>query len=936
MGRMFLGRDAEQARIDALLEHARSGVSGALVVSGEPGIGKSALLSYAADKAVDMTMLSATGVEAESVLAFSGLAEVLDPILDRIDEIPKPQAAALAGALAIGPPTTSDPFAVSAATLSLIAAAAERRPLLAAVDDAHWLDAASRDALVFAARRLHADRVAFIFAIREGEEADLPFADFPRMTLQGVGFETCRQLLAQGAGSPVANGVAERIWDATLGNPLAILETPHQLTAPQLLGTEPLPELLPTGPGIQMSFERRIRKLPKSTQTALLVAAASQSGSVKEMARAYAACGAALSDLDPAEAARLITNDGLRIQFRHPLMRAAVYQAATPADRRAAHRALASSVAAHGSPAERAWHLAAAAQGEDEEVASALEAAANDARMRSGPSSAWRAFERAARLTPEPEERARRLHEDGNDAYVAGESALSRKLLLEALQLAKDTSLRADIELSRGRVEMWTRSPAAARKILIAAADLIEAEDPAKATLMLIDAATTTMQEGDAEAGPAGLIPLSLSVSKRAYEAGRRVGGPPEAAAGGAYAKALLGIGRQADARALLLRSLEVIDEKESLWQAAQLIQCAAMFLYYEEFERMRIPLERLIAAARGASAPGILPYALGHLAELDFRTGRWASAHTGADEAVQLAAGLGHTFSLLYALAILSWIEAARGLDAECRAHVTRLWNVSEFARTTAGAYAGRILGLLELGMGRNEEAIKDLQPVAQTLALAGLLAPTLFQEVPDLIEAFVHAGRRAEAEAWLLTLHKQAAAGPGTWALAATARCRGLLEEDFQPAFEEAMLLHGRVDMPFERARTELCFGERLRRARRRAEAREQLRAALATFELLGAEPWADRARNELRATGETVRRDRLASDDLTLQELQVALKVAEGATNREAAATLFLSPKTIEAHLSRIYSKLGIRSRTELAHRFAQDSLGLQAGATPVSRR
>ena len=211
MGRMFLGRDAEQARIDALLEHARSGVSGTLIVSGEPGIGKSALLSYAADKALDMTVLSATGVKAESELAFSGLAELLHPILERIDEIPKPQAAALASALALVPPVMSDPFAVSAATLSLIAAAAENGALLAAVDDAHWLDAASRGALVFAARRLHADRVAFIFVIREGEKTDLQFADFPRMTLQGIGFEMCRELLARGAGSPVAARVAQRI-----------------------------------------------------------------------------------------------------------------------------------------------------------------------------------------------------------------------------------------------------------------------------------------------------------------------------------------------------------------------------------------------------------------------------------------------------------------------------------------------------------------------------------------------------------------------------------------------------------------------------------------------------------------------------------------------------------------------------------------------------
>jgi DNA-binding CsgD family transcriptional regulator len=929
---MFLGRDAEQARIDALLEHARSGVSGTLIVSGEPGIGKSSLLSYAADNALDMTMLSATGVKAESELAFSGLAELLHPILDLIDEIPKPQAVALASALALGPAVMSDPFAVSAATLSLIAAAAERRPLLAALDDVHWLDAASRDALVFAARRLHADRVAFIFVIREGEKTDLQFADFPRMTLQGISFETCRELLALGAGAPVAARVAQRIWEETEGNPLAILETPRLLTAAQLLGTEPLPELLPAGPGIQMSFERRLAPLPKRTRMALLVAAAS-SGSIKEMTRACASSQIALADLDSAEAAGLISNDGLRIQFRHPLMRAAVYQAATPADRRAAHRALASTADAGGSTNERAWHLAAAAQGEDEEVAAALEAAANDARRRSGPAAAWRAFERAARLTPDPERRAHRLHEAGSDAYVAGQSERSRALLEEAYVLAREVSLRADIEHTRGRIEMWTRSPAAARKVLLAAAERIEVHDPAKATLMLVDATTTITQEIDPDEG---MVQQGLRVSRRAYELGCRVGGITQAAAEGAYGKALVISGQNADGHRLLLRSLEAIDARESPWLAIQLIQYAHVFLYFEEFDRMRNPLERLIAEARESSAPGALPYALGHMSELDFRTGRWSAAHTEAAEAVELATELGHRFSLIYALACLSWIEAARGLEVDCKAHLARLWDVSEHARDAVGGYVARISGLLELGMGRNEEAVKRLLPVVQALTRLGLVVPSLFQEGPDLIEAYVHTGQRSEAQAALIVLQEQAATAPGLWPRAAAARSRGLLEDDFQPAFEEAMALHARTDMPFERARTELCFGERLRRARRRAEARDQLHAALQTFERLGAGPWADRARNELRATGETVRRDRSASDELTLQELHVALKVSEGATNREAAAALFLSPKTIEAHLSRIYSKLGIRSRTELAHRFAQDSSGTSTGVTPASRR
>ncbi len=930
---MFLGRAADRARIDALLDHARSGVSGMVIVSGEPGIGKSALLSYAVDAAVDMTILSTTGIKAESELPFSGLAELLHPILDQIGEIPPPQAAALAGALAIGPPVMSDPFAVSAATLSLIAIAAESRPVFVAVDDAHWLDAASRDALIFAVRRLHADRVAVTFVIREGDKTDLQLADFPRMTMQGLSFEASRDLLAQSAGSPVPTRVAERIWQATQGNPLAILEIPHLLTAAQLLGTEPLPELLPAGPGIQTSFERRVAALRKRTQAALLVAAVSQSGSINELARACASCEVALADLDPAEVAGLISNDGLKIQFRHPLMRAVVYQRATPANRREAHRALAGSVDANGSPSERAWHLAAAAQGEDEEVAAALEAAANDARRRSGPAAAWRAFERAARLTPDPERRAHRLHEAGSDAYVAGQSERSRALLDEAHVLARDVNLRADIEHTRGRIEMWTRSPAAARKVLLAAAERIEVHDPAKATLMLVDAASTTTQEIDPDEG---MVQPGLRVSRRAYELGCRVGGITQAAAEGAYGKALVISGQNAEGHRLLLRSLEAIDARESPWLAIQLIQYAHVFLYFEEFDRMRAPLERLIVEARESSAPGALPYALGHLSELDFRTGRWSAAHTEAAEAVELATELGHRFSLLYALACLSWIEAARGLEADCKAHLARLWVVSEHARDAVGGYVARISGLLELGMGRNEEAAKHLLPVVEALARLGLSTPYLFQEGPDLIEAYVHTGQRSQAQAALIVLQEQAVTAPGLWTRAAAARSRGLLEDDFQPAFEEAMALHARTDMPFERARTELCFGERLRRARRRAEARDQLHAALQTFERLGAEPWADRARNELRATGETVHRNRSASDELTLQELQVALTVAEGATNREAAAAMFLSPKTIEAHLSRIYSKLGVRSRTELAHRLAHESSATPTAVTPTSRR
>ena len=921
MGQMLVGRGEELARIAALIEHARSGVSGVLILRGEPGIGKSALLREALTNAEGMSILSATGIEAESELPFSGLSELLFPLLDLLPEIPGPQADALAGALALGPAVGApDPFAVSAATLSVLAVAAERRPVLAILDDAHWLDAASRDALLFAARRLHADRIAVLLGVREGEAAEFRPPGIPDLCIEGISSEASRELIARSAGTPVPNPVADRLHRATRGNPLAILESLEVLPAGQLAGTEPLVEPLPTGPGVQRSFERRIGRLPEETQKALLLVAASQSGSIDEIRRATEGFGTTLAALGPAEVAGLTANDGLRIQFRHPLMRAAVYHGATAPDRRAAHAALASVLTGAKSLVPRAWHLAAAAQGEDEAVAATLERAAIESRRRSGLAAASRAFERAARLTPDPERRAARLHEAGTDAYAGGESQRGIALLDEAFELAAGIPLRAAIAHSRARAEMWTGSPARARRILLAAVDQIEATDPANATLMLVDAATTAIQEGDSEGNIEGSTTVALQVAERAYRLGLRAGGQPAAAAAGAYGKALFAFRRPEEAHRLLLQSLEAIDAGQSLQLAVQLINAATMFLYFEEFDRMRAPLERLIATARASSAPGALPYALGHLSELDFRTGRWAQAYAAASEAVALATEMDHRFSLIYALACLSWIEAARGLEADCRAHMTQMIGVSPHARTVVGAYGARIGGLLSLGYGRNQEAIKYLEPLARALRSDIVAAPFLFQEMPDLIEAYVHSGRRTDGEAALETFKDQIREAPGSWVRAAAERCRGLLEDDFQPAFIAALELHDRTTMPFERARTELCYGERLRRAKQRGEARTHLHSALEVFETIGADPWAERARNELRAAGETVRRQTPVVDELTLQELQVALKVAEGATNREAAAALFISPKTVEAHLSRIYSKLGLRSRTELAHRFA----------------
>jgi DNA-binding CsgD family transcriptional regulator len=920
---VLLGRKEECLQLDRLMAQAHQGTSGALVLRGEAGIGKSRLLRYAIDQAdiEQVTVLSARGMESESELPFASLAELLHPILDRLTEIPEPQSIALAGALAVGPPTAPDPFSVYAATLSLIASAAERKPVLAVVDDAHWLDASSRDALLFATRRLSADRTVVLFGARSGEAAVFEAHGVPELVLGGIDHDACHALLVQAGAASVARSVTDQIVQATGGNPLAILEVTRLLTPAQLAGEEPLSEPLPAGPGVQRLFERRAAVLSIDTQKALLVAAASQTGSITEIQEACSRLGVSLSAFEPAEADGLVSIYGLRIEFTHPLVRAAVYQHASGPDRRAAHRALADALAGERSLIQRAWHLAAAAFGADEQVAAALEEAALEARGRSGHAAASRAFERAARLAPDREQLARRLLEAGADAHVAGDAKRAIVLLDEAIAQASDVHLRADIEHFRARVEMWTRSPAAARKMLLETADRIESVDPGKAALILVDAATTCHQEGDPQEG---VLRPALRLARRAYELGTRTGGIAKAAASGLLGKTLIVLGQRAEGYPLLLKCQAAIEETDSLWLALQLIQCEVVFLWLEEYDRARSSLERVIAKARAESAPGALPYPLCHLSEVDFRTGRWAAAYAGSSEAVQLATEMGQTAALLYGLVCIAWVEAGQGRETECRAHVSEALTLFGPLGVSIAAYAACVMGLLELGLGRPKEAIQQLEALANVLKAEQVGEPALFQTTPDLIEAYIYAGRRADAEVALASFQEQANKTGRTWAKATAARCRGMLAVDnFEAAFEEALRWHARTPTPFDRARTALCYGERLRRAKHRAKAREHLKSALTIFEQLGAMPWVERARNELRATGETVARPNPSSSErLTLQELKVALKVAEGATNREAAAALFLSVKTVEVHLSHIYSKLGVRSRTELTRRLARE--------------
>jgi DNA-binding CsgD family transcriptional regulator len=916
---MLLGRGAEQARIDALLAQARDGTSGTLLIRGEPGIGKTALLHDVASRAGDMTVLRASGVESESDLAFAGLAELLHPILGLLDEIPESQARALQGVLAIGPPVASDRFTISVATLSLLAAAAEQQPVLGIVDDAHWLDAPSRDAIFFAARRLQADRTVMLFATRVGEASSLEAPGFHEVTLEGLDRAACQALLTGAGPVQVAPAVARKILEATGGNPLAVLEAPRVLSPAQLSGTAPLDEPLPIGPEIQRSFARRVGRLPARARQALLLAAASRSGSVDEVRRAGDLLPIEPDALDIAMREGLVESDGTTIRFVHPLVRAAAYHGAATPDRRRAHRALATALAGEQPSAHRAWHLAAAADGPDGEVADAIEVVAREAHERSGPASAASAFERAARLTPDPEVRALRLLEAGTDAHAGGDPGQARALLSEALSLAEAPTLRADIEHALGRVEMWAGSTVQARSILLAAADRIEPLDPARAALLLMDAASTCLHHGDPERG---MLRQVLPIATRAHALGSVAGGSARAAASGVLGAALILLGEAEEGYDLVVEGLRAVDEAPLPMPAAQMMEVGAVFLWLEEHERALQSFQRVLVSARASPAPTALVRALIHLAEGELRIGRWASAHANAAEGVQLADDLRLLAAPTrgFGLIVLGWVEAGMGREEDCRQHCAAALATSTPPGTTIEAYVHTVLGHLALGLGRCDEAVEQLERAHRLFEREGVVEPLVLRHTPDLIEAYLHAGARDRAVAALESYGALPRQVRRTWARATAARCHGMLAEAaFDEHFLEALRLHDLTPTPFERARTELCYGERLRRARRRADAGVRLRSALETFERLGADPWAERAVTELRLAGlEVGRRERFGSRALTAQELQVALRVATGATNREAAAALFLSTKTIESHLGRIYAKLGVRSRTELAHR------------------
>jgi DNA-binding CsgD family transcriptional regulator len=901
---VLVGRGRERALVEQVLADARAAHSRALVVRGEAGIGKTVLLDQAAADAADMRVIRGVGIESEAEVPFSGLHLLLYPFIDRLGALPGQQAAALRSAFGLADAPVHDRFLIGAATLTLLSELAGDKPLLCLVDDAQWLDQASSEALFFAARRLHADPIAMIFAVRETAQ---PFTapGIEVLRLDGLERAYAERLLDEHA-PDLTVPVRQRLLDEATGNPLAIIELARALRTETGLAHQIGP-LRVTG-RIQETFRAQIAEMPPATRLVLLVAAADSTADVGVVLRAADSLGVQPVDLGPAEEARLVVLSGDEIRFRHPLIRAVAYQSATHHQRISVHDALARTLVGDDQADRRTWHLAAATTGPDEKVAEELEQAARRAQHRGGAVAVAAAYERAARLSTEQAGKARRMVNAARAAYDAGQPDWATRLAVEAASLTGEPAVAAEAAYIRAQVEYERTSPAADAELALEGAALIAPHDPERAVSMLTESTWAAR-----DAGAHDLVRRSVEQ----LEALRLPPGSPTAP----VAAALIGYGRLADGAAgaamAPMRSLVAAAKAGSVADFVERLIAGFMGLLVADDEAATEVLESVAAEARERGALGWLPYAMEGLALGRLLRGDFRGAEASVAEGLSLAADIGMDMQVIALKGISAWLAAVAGDAPRCRSLTEDVLAHAEVHPTNA-ALASWGWGLLALAEGHSAEAVERLDAVCTGPARHDVL----IRAVPDHVEAAVRSGRPELARRHLPAFQTWAEHTGDVLAAALLSRCRALLSPGGSAADEHysAALRHSRGgDRSYDAARTHLVYGEWLRRQRRRSDARAHLDQAHDAFARLGAATWAERARAELEALGDRpVARvhDADLLNRLTPQELQVVRLAAAGYSNREIGAQLYLSPRTVGHHLYKAFPKIGVSRRMELS--------------------
>jgi DNA-binding CsgD family transcriptional regulator len=908
------GRLQQCQALDGVIADVRAGRSRVLVVRGEPGIGKTALLGYAAGTATDFRVARAGGVESEMELPFAALHQLCGRMVGGLDRLPGPQRDALGVAFGLRAGSAPDRFMVGLAVLGLLSEAAAGRPLLCLVDDAQWLDQASAQALAFAARRLDAESVALLFATRDPAGEGV-LAGLPGLVLEGLPAEDARALLASVLPGLLDERVRDRIVAESGGNPLALLELPHGATAAELAGGLGVADPLPVAGRIEDSFQRRIRPLPDVTRFLLLLAAAEPTGDPALLWRAAAILGVSADAAAPAEDDGLLTVADKVITFRHPLVRSAVYQAGPAADRRRAHRALAEATDPGTDPDRRAWHRAQAAAGADEDIAAELERSAGRAQARGGLAAAAAFLERAAALTLEPALRAERELAAAGAAAQAGafDAALWLLADAEAKPLAPLQNARAD--LLRGQIAFASSRGSDAPPLLLKAARRLEPLDAGLARRTYMEALSAALYAGRFATGG------GLREAAEAARAAHLTPQPPGAADLIVDGLVLLVMEGYAAAVPILKRALgaSAIGHISTGQQGVRWLWLGvftAEILWDDE--SWDVLSNGHVRRAREDGALGVLPVALSQRAALHLLEGDFAGATSLIEEAETITKATGSQ----RLLAIQVALAAFRGRESQA----CELSEISAKDAARRGEGAGLTFlkwatAVLCNGAGRYGEALAAAQQAGDDRH--ELLFSTW--AAAEMVEAATRSGVPGRAVGALQRLSDSTRASGSDWALGIEARSRALVSEDeaAEGLYREALGRLARTRLRMELGRAHLLYGEWLRRRGRRVDAREQLRTAHEMFADMGAGGFTERAARELRATGERVRK-RTSETPLRLtgREAQIARLAADGLSNPEIAAQLFMSPRTVEYHLHKVFTKLDVTSRNQL-----RGTLGIQ---------